>query len=200
MDTICDSVVDWLDPPGTHRLNGAEDDWYMKNYDKQGFSEPYEAKDGHFSSVEELLMVRGVTPAILYGIQRMREMKGADYTETALSTSLDGTYDEENLRGIVDYLTVHSSKNINANTADPIILWAINEDLAKLVLTARRENRIGIDRERGTLNVVVSSKTFTIKGYGHVEGSGVTRQITAIIQLSGSAKNRRIEYLQWQEI
>ena len=58
---IVDSIMDWRDDNNLHRLNGAEDDYY------KSLPEPYECKDGDFDSVEELLMVRGVTPEIFYG-------------------------------------------------------------------------------------------------------------------------------------
>ncbi|MFH1351305.1 MAG: hypothetical protein ABII26_10255 [Pseudomonadota bacterium] len=58
---IIDSIMDWQDKNSLHRLNGAEDDYY------RSLPEPYECKDGDFDSVEELLMVRGVTPEIFYG-------------------------------------------------------------------------------------------------------------------------------------
>jgi general secretion pathway protein K len=43
-----------------HRLNGAEDDYY------RSLPEPYECRDGDFESVEELLLVRGVTREIFF--------------------------------------------------------------------------------------------------------------------------------------
>jgi len=58
---IVDSIMDWRDENNLHRLNGAEDDYY------RSLPEPYECKDADFDSVQELLMVRGVTPEIFYG-------------------------------------------------------------------------------------------------------------------------------------
>jgi len=60
-DIIVDSIMDWRDENNLHRLNGAEDDYY------RSLPEPYECKDGYFDSIEELLMVRGITPEIFYG-------------------------------------------------------------------------------------------------------------------------------------
>ncbi len=58
---IVDSIIDWRDKNNLHRINGAEDDYY------RSLPEPYECKDGDFDTVEELLMVRGITPEIFYG-------------------------------------------------------------------------------------------------------------------------------------
>jgi hypothetical protein len=60
-DTIIDSILDWRDPNREHHLNGAEEDYY------RGLDPPYSCKDGPFSVVEELLLVRGVTPALFAG-------------------------------------------------------------------------------------------------------------------------------------
>jgi general secretion pathway protein K len=60
-DTVIDSIFDWRDSNRDHRLNGAEEDYY------RGLDPPYSCKDGPFSVVEELLLVRGVTPALFAG-------------------------------------------------------------------------------------------------------------------------------------
>ena len=53
--------MDWRDKDNLHRLNGAEDDYYLS------LPQPYKCKNGDFTSIEELLLVRGVTPEIFYG-------------------------------------------------------------------------------------------------------------------------------------
>ena len=60
-DTVIDSVLDWRDANREHRLNGAEEDYY------RGLDPPYSCKDGPFDVVEELLLVRGVTPRLFAG-------------------------------------------------------------------------------------------------------------------------------------
>jgi len=60
-NTIVDSVLDWKDEDNLRRLNGAEDSYY------EALPVPYKAKNGNFDTIEELLLVRGVTPEILFG-------------------------------------------------------------------------------------------------------------------------------------
>lgn len=60
-DTVADSILDWRDANGDHRLNGAEEDHY------RALEDPYSCKDGPFDVVEELLLVRGVTPQLFAG-------------------------------------------------------------------------------------------------------------------------------------
>jgi len=60
-DTVIDSILDWRDANRDHRLNGGEEDYY------RGLDPPYSCKDGPFDVVEELLLVRGVTPRLFAG-------------------------------------------------------------------------------------------------------------------------------------
>lgn len=57
-DIVADSILDWIDEDSLHRLNGAEDNYY------RGLTPSYGAKNGPMDSIEELRLVRGVTPEI----------------------------------------------------------------------------------------------------------------------------------------
>ncbi len=57
-ETITDSILDWIDPDDFHHANGAEKDYYVS------LSEPYEPKNGPLDTIEELALVKGVTPQI----------------------------------------------------------------------------------------------------------------------------------------
>ncbi len=61
LETLTDSIIDWRDADDLHRVNGAEDQYY------ESLPRPYSCKDGAFDSIEELLLVRGVTEDIYYG-------------------------------------------------------------------------------------------------------------------------------------
>jgi general secretion pathway protein K len=60
-DIVVDSILDWRDPDDLFRVNGAENDYY------HSLKEPYDCKNGYLDSVEELLLIRGVTPELFYG-------------------------------------------------------------------------------------------------------------------------------------
>jgi general secretion pathway protein K len=107
---IVDSVLDWKDGDDLSRLNGAENDYYSS------LPNPYKAKDADFETLEELLLVRGITPGLLYG---------------------DGKK-----KGIIDFLTVFNSKVgvINVNAASKEVLMAIpgvTPDIAEAVVASR---------------------------------------------------------------
>lgn len=62
-DAIVDSILDWIDPDDFTHINGAEDGYY------ESLPEPYSAKNAAFDSVEELTLVRGITPEIFESIR-----------------------------------------------------------------------------------------------------------------------------------
>jgi type II secretory pathway component PulK len=61
-EDIANSILDWLDPKtSSPRTNGAKDEYYMN------LTPPYHCKNGQLDSLDELLLVKGVTPQLLYG-------------------------------------------------------------------------------------------------------------------------------------
>ncbi|HEX4611107.1 MAG TPA: hypothetical protein VH092_23150 [Urbifossiella sp.] len=95
---IADAIVDWVDGDDDPRDGGAESDFYISQ------SQPYRAKNGPLNSLDELLLVKGVTPQILYGNDRNRNGISDDDPS-------GGTFD----RGLADYLTVYG-REINLNS------------------------------------------------------------------------------------
>jgi len=67
--TVSDSILDWRDEDDLHRPDGAEDDYY------EGLDRPYHSKDAPFSAVEELQLVRGVTPEMYHGTDDVPGLK-----------------------------------------------------------------------------------------------------------------------------
>ena len=68
-EEIADAIVDWLDTDEEERTAGAESGYYG------GLPGAYQAKNGPASSLDELLLVRGVTAQLLYGTDRNRNGK-----------------------------------------------------------------------------------------------------------------------------
>jgi type II secretory pathway component PulK len=60
-EEIADSIIDWRDPDDTPGPRGAESAYYLN------LRHPYQCKNAAFESVDELLLVRGMTSSILYG-------------------------------------------------------------------------------------------------------------------------------------
>ncbi len=58
---IADAILDWLDDDELPRRYGAESEYYQR------LDSPYFAGNGPLQSLDELLLVRGATPGLLYG-------------------------------------------------------------------------------------------------------------------------------------
>ena len=56
-----DSIQDWIDPDDATRPAGAESDYY------QGLVPPYNAKNAPMDDIEELQLIKGVTPLMFKG-------------------------------------------------------------------------------------------------------------------------------------
>ncbi len=62
-DIITDSMLDWLDADDLTHINGAEDGYYGS------LPDPYSSKDSLFTSIEEMMLIRGVTTEIFENIR-----------------------------------------------------------------------------------------------------------------------------------
>ncbi len=141
---IADAIMDWIDDDDETREFGAEFDYY------QSLGSPYEPNNGPFNTVEELLLVRGVTPEMLYGADINRNGQIDTHEEPARqrvqeilsianSTSGDEVLNTGSLdRGWSAYLTLYSQENnlningeprINLNSSD---LQTLHQDLSSV--------------------------------------------------------------------
>lgn len=167
LDTVVDSIMDWKDKDDLHRLHGAESDYY------QSLPNPYKAKNGFFDTLEELLMVKGVTREILFGSEKQK--------------------------GLMEFLTVHGkTTRINVNAAPKEVLTAIpgvTAEMAEALITYRQAQEVKNMPELGRLwgqnltqiNPFVSlssSNTFTIESSGYKKnrrsGTGIRATITMV--------------------
>jgi type II secretory pathway component PulK len=98
---VADAVMDWCNGANKASSDGAESDYY------NGLQVPYNCKNLPYESVEEMLLVRGITPETLFGMDLNRNGVVDDAERNAAQTS--GTYNSSNdTRGIFRYLTVYS--------------------------------------------------------------------------------------------
>jgi len=109
-DSIADAILDWIDPDDTSRTSGAEQDYYSS------LNPPYKPRNGPLQSIEELLLVRDVTPTLLFGADINRNML-IDPNEQSL-TNMDGVDNSNGVlnRGWAAYLTIDSAeKNVRSD-------------------------------------------------------------------------------------
>lgn len=167
-DIIVDSIMDWKDADDLYRLHGAEDDYYMS------LKHPYRAKNADFETLEELILVRGVTPEILYGTAEKK--------------------------GLIDFITINSKTNtININAAPKEVLVSIpgiTNEMADFIIEYREnkeiENLEEIHDILGENFSIVSpyvsttgTNTFTIDSVGKKEDKKGGYGIRAIVQITG---------------
>ncbi|MBS0204725.1 MAG: general secretion pathway protein GspK [Planctomycetes bacterium] len=112
-----DAILDWIDTDDTKRPYGAESETY------ESMKPPYKAKNGPLESLDELLMVQGVTPALLYGEDANRNgLLDPNEDDGDASPPLD------NRNGVLDhgwasYLTAHAREsNLRADGREKIHL------------------------------------------------------------------------------
>lgn len=172
-DIIVDAILDWKDADDLHRLHGAESEYY------QSLPNPYRAKNAPFDTVEELSLVRGVTPEILYGSGKQK--------------------------GLIDHVTVHSGQDrLNINHASRELIMAIpgmTEDIAAEIVNARQAAQGAAaavpEALQGARPAAFASfagggesGVFTIDslGYGKNEKKGYAVRATVIIDGSGTCR------------
>jgi general secretion pathway protein K len=160
-DTIVDSILDWIDANDLHRLNGAEEDYY------RSLDRPYSCKDGRFETIEELLLVKGMTPEIFYGSRAVK------------NTSGEPEQDEEvKFSGVVDLLTVTGSGFININTSpEPVLVSVLGDAAANNILLQRETGPL----YRAVANSKVDSEYFTITATGKNSDGSIKRTIKTIV-------------------
>ena len=108
-ESTADAILDWLDKDDSPGTNGAESDYYLS------LTPPYQPRNGPISHLDELLMIQGVTPELLYGVDANRNyLVDANELPSGALEQLDNSNGELN-RGWSAYLTVHSlEKNVQA--------------------------------------------------------------------------------------
>jgi general secretion pathway protein K len=113
ISVVSDSVLDWIDADDNTRPAGAESDYYL------GLNPPYYAKNAPMDSIEELLLVKGVTPEMFKGTPP--EDAPQHQLGFGHAPGQEATY----AFGLRDVFTPFSSGKINMLTADDKVLQLI---------------------------------------------------------------------------
>lgn len=202
-DTIVDSILDWRDADKEHRLNGAEDDYYMS------LPEPYHCRNGNFVVTEELLLVKGITEEIFYGSGK----KGYPaFTEEVRDEDQQGKLRMRTGKGLSELVTVYSdSKQININSAPFEILMLLpgmTPETAAMImeLRAEKELKIGDPRLANIPNyqqiapfiTFVSSPYYQIVVIGKIQESPLKKILKAVVRI-GQGERDRYEVVYFRE-
>ncbi len=124
-EEIADAILDWLDEDDEARELGAEVAHYS------GLSPPYAPKNGPMETVEELLLVRGVTPQLLFGMDTNRNGMIDPHEATGEGAAGQSTSAGEGERGWSTYLTLFSLET-NRNALGEARVFLNGDDLTQL--------------------------------------------------------------------
>lgn len=188
--TIVDSIMDWRDTDAEQRMSGAEEDYY------RSLPTPYSPKNGRMESVEELLLVRGVTPEYFYGRLEQTEGGSAVYKY-----------------GLSRCLTVYANTGrtrINVNYAPLAVLLTIpnmtREDAERIIANRPFQTTGEIsDAIPGTLSAGMTqylstqlTDIYTLNVSAYAENSKVKRVLRAVVRLDRGRPNYH-QILYWNE-
>ena len=187
-DILVDSIMDWRDPDDLHRTNGAESDYYGS------LSPAYSAKNGPLDSVEDLLWIRGMTPAMFYG------------------TVNDGNPQVERAPrvGLRDVFTIDSPiDRVNLRTATAEVIHALTGIAMERCRSFVEERKRLADK---TLNdllpllgigsgdpalqtfIFTNPSVIAVVGEGRPQDSRVARRVKGVVRLGGA---QGFEILRW---
>jgi DNA uptake protein ComE-like DNA-binding protein len=134
---IAAAIIDWRDADSDVSEMGAEDETYQR------LNPPYRCKNAPFESIEELRLVTGITPEILYGEDLNRNgILDPNEDDLDLAEPLDNR-DGRLDPGLVEFLTVHSREStLRADGTPRISIGAQGrQELGTLL-----QERFGADR------------------------------------------------------
>ena len=191
-DIVVDSILDWRDPDDFIRINGAENEYY------QSLKEPYDCKNGPFDSVEELLLVRGVTPELYYGKKKK-----------------EGDEDKEERVALKDIFSIYATgEQIDINSASlPVlrVVLGLPAEVCRLLIKARGEK--GFENFQDLFLRVPELSPFrtevqrlvlfgamnpyyTIEARGKRKGAGSARGIRVVVKVD-PREGDRYKIIQW---
>jgi general secretion pathway protein K len=178
VEDILSAVKDWIDPDSVATANGAENAYY------QGLGKSTTVRNGPMESVDELLLVRGITRELYYGTAERP--------------------------GLARFLTVYGEGSVNINTAPKEVLRAlsptISEDAANRMDDYRKNpannltdpswyrrvaglNNTAID----AVTVVTRSDFFHLASTGHL--GTMKRTIRGIVKRDS---DRKLSLVAWR--
>ncbi len=177
-DVIVDSILDWKDPDDLVHINGAESEYY------ESLPHPYKAKNADLDTLEELLLVKGMTPEILYG--------------------------NGEKKGLIDFITINSkTSQINALAAPKEVLESIPgiapEDADQIISLRQNQDAASaasiqalISKVPPPFNAYIgvsgSSSTFSIESVGYAGDGKTGYAIRATVLIDGSNSYRYVYY------
>lgn len=167
-DELRDTLADWIDPDSLHHLMGAEDEYY------EGFG--YTAKNARLNLVNELVLIKGYTPELVFGTGGNNES--------------------------IHALTTTWAHTININTASERVLQMLGLDPFQIdnIMNVRTQNNglravSSAFKGKGT----TFSSYFRIQATARIHESPTHVKITSIIHRKLVNGRYQLRTLYWKE-
>jgi general secretion pathway protein K len=195
-DVVVDSILDWRDADDFYRINGAENEYY------RALKEPYDCKNGNLDSIEELLLVRGVTSELFYGKRPEKKGEGEDRSEAV---------------GLKHVFSIYAAgEQIDINSAAfPVlrVVLGIPAEAARQVIKAREEKIFESQQNLAQRvpelmpflnevgrNIVYRSTTsyYTIEAKARSKSGSGGRSLQAVVKIDPRAR-KGYKIVQWAD-
>ncbi len=124
-DQIAYSIASWMGGSAGQSNGGAQNDYYS------GLTPPYQCRNGPIDSIDELLLVQGVTRDLLYGADANRNGTLDPNEQTATTAGVTNSSSNSFNRGWSAFLTVHSREQ-NYDPTGNAFIYLNNTDLSQL--------------------------------------------------------------------
>lgn len=171
-ESIADAILDWIDEDDDVRPFGAELTYYSS------LEFPLTPQNGPLECLEQLLLVRDVTPQLLFGLDTNRNhvVDGAEAL-TQLPPEVDNSNGEMN-RGWAAYLTLYSAEanlnpdgeaKINVNMEDleelhSALSSALGTDKANFIVAYRQGGAADEDSDLQTVSPSTATMDYSLPG------------------------------------
>ncbi|WP_010582269.1 helix-hairpin-helix domain-containing protein [Schlesneria paludicola] len=113
-ESIADALLDWMDSDSAPRQSGAEMDFYAS------LNPPYSPRNGIPESLEELLLIKGITRELLFGRDADQNHR-LDYEEQSSSTGTARDTNGERQWPWIELLTIYSNEQNRTRDGKPRI-------------------------------------------------------------------------------
>ncbi len=179
VEDIVDSIKDWIDKDDESTRFVAENSYY------QTLDHPYSCRNAPFESLEELLLVKGITRELFYGT--------------------------DDAPGISNFLTIHGDGKININTTDPVVLKALSDDIDYDMVDEMVDYREDEDNDLnsiewyktalGTNETIIDPDLITTKSeYFEIRSKGLDGSRSMEIHVAVKRKGKSLSVLSWKTV
>ncbi len=182
-EKIAYSVVDWRDTDNSlsHPEYGAEDDYY------EDLEIPYESKDHPFESVEELLLVRGMTPEIFEKVKPFVTLYGVGVVNinTAPREVLVGLGMDETLADKI--MLFRTGTDMEQGTRDDNVFTQMGNwdaELGKRVKMTNNDSNL-LNQIVATGRLGINSRNFRILSLATILRKQQAIEIDAVVDIGG---------------